>query len=484
MSEANPLEEIPIEEVREAHDFVVGPILKTLVLFSLPTLGTNLLQSFGMTANAIWIGQLLGEEALAATASANMVMFLAFTAVWGFSLATNVKMGQFYGAGDYVSARRSFGTGIGFCVGLSLIVAVIGWIFTDELLQLLSTPQQIRGFARDYLRITFISMPFSTFSMLIGVGLRSAGDAKTPFYAMILSSVLGIAFNPVLILGLGPFPELGISGSALTMSLSNFIGALAMIAWIYWRDLPMRLRASEWGFLWPNGEDLRYVITKGVPMGGMMVISSSATLVMLSLVNREGVLTAAAYGAMIQVWNYIQMPAMAVSITVSAMAAQNIGAGRHDRVAQTVSAGLGVSTVLTVFLLFGLIALAEPILSLFLGKGSSAIPLAEHIQVVTSWSYVFNGLMMIMVGVLRSYGVVVISMVISALSLYVARLAFYFLLYPVIGVEALWLSFNFGALVALVLTWLAYSRGSWRPRYGLPRTASFSLRGPSGEGAN
>jgi putative MATE family efflux protein len=479
VSEANP-EEFPLDEMPVGHDFIVGPIFKTLVLFSLPTLGTNLLQSFGMTANAIWIGQLLGEEALAATAAANMVMFLAFTAVWGFSLATNVKMGQYFGSGEMVDARRSFGAGIGFSVGLSVLCAIIGWFYTDELLRLLSTPPQIHEFARDYLRVTFISMPFSTFSMLIGVGFRAAGDAKTPFYAMILTSVLGIAFNPVLILGLGPFPALGITGSALTMSISNFLGAMAMVAWVYWRDLPLKFRREEWSFLWPDRANLGYIFTKGVPMGGMMMISSSATLVMLGLVNREGAQTAAAYGAMIQVWNYIQMPAMAVSITVSAMAAQNIGAGRHDRVAGTVSAGLIVSAALTCALFAVLVGFAEPILSLFLGKGSGAIPIAEHIQVVTSWSYIFNGLMMVMVGVLRAYGVVVISMVISALSLYAARLAFYFLLYPAIGAEALWLSFDFGAAIALVLTWLVYSRGSWRPEHGLPRTASFKVRAKAG----
>jgi putative MATE family efflux protein len=477
VSEANPLEEILIEDRAVGHDFIVGPIMKTLVLFSLPMLGTHLLQSFGMTANAIWIGQLLGEDALAATAAANMVMFLAFTAVWGFSLATSVKMGQFIGAGEIVDARRSFGAGIGFCVGLSVICAVLGWIFTEDVLRMLSTPPQIRQFAADYLRVTFISMPFSTFSMLIGVGFRAVGDAKTPFYATLLTSVLGIAFNPVLILGLGPFPELGIIGSALTMSISNFIGAMAMIAWVYWRDLPLRMRGREFGFLWPKSDDLAYIVTKGVPMGGMMVISSSATLIMLGLVNREGALAAAAYGAMIQVWNYIQMPAMAVSITVSSMAAQNIGAGRHDRVSATVGAGLLVTTILTVVLFVVLVLLADPILALFLGRGSAAIPLAEHIQLVTSWAYVFNGLMMIMVGVLRSYGVVVVSMLISALSLYVARLAFYFLLYPAFGAEALWLSFDFGAGVALVLTWLAYSRGSWRRGFGLPKTASFRLGG-------
>ncbi len=471
MSEANP-EEFPIEDAirarsRSGHDLTGGPILKTLILFSLPTLGSNLLQSFGMTANAIWVGQLLGEEALAATANANMIMFLAFTTVWGFSLATNVKMGQYFGSGDIAAVRRSFGTGIGFCCGLSVLGAVLGWIFTDELLHLLSTPEPMLDYARDYLRISFVSMPFTTFSMLLGVGLRAGGDANTPFYAMILTAVLGIVLNPLLILGIGPFPALGITGSALTMSLANLIGALAMVVWVYWRDQPLRLRGREFAHLLTVPDELAYVVRKGLPMGAMMMISSSSTLVMVGLVNREGALTAAAYAAMVQVWNYIQMPAMAVSVAVSAMAAQNIGAGRHDRVNQVTHAGLGVALVLTVALLLLLVALADPILALFLGADSHAIPLAQHIQLMSSWSYVLHALMMVMVGVLRSYGVVVISLLISGFSLYAARLGFYFLLYPTLGPDALWLSFNFGAGMAALLTWLAWSRGSWRRRMGL-----------------
>jgi putative MATE family efflux protein len=470
VSEANP-EEFPIEEAirpaaRPGYDLTGGPILKTLILFSLPTLGSNLLQSFGMTANAIWVGQLLGEEALAATANANMIMFLAFTTVWGFSLATNVRMGQYFGGRDTEAARRSFGTGIGFCCGLSVIGAVLGWIFTEELLHLLSTPAAMRDFADAYLRVSFVSMPFSTFSMLIGVGLRSAGDAKTPFYAMVLTSVLSIVLNPLLILGIGPFPALGITGSALTMSLANLIGALAMVAWVYWRDLPLRLRGREFAYLLTVRDELAYILKKGLPMGAMMMITSSSTLVMIGLVNREGALTAAAYGAMVQVWNYIQMPAMAVSVAVSAMAAQNIGAGRHDRVRAVTHAGLAIGLALTIVLLFALIALAEPILALFLGAGSAAIPLAEHIQWMSSWSYVLHALMMIMVGVLRSYGVVVISLLITGFSLYVARLGFYFALYPALGADALWLSFNFGAGMAALLTWLAWSRGGWRREMG------------------
>ncbi len=479
MSEANP-EEFPIEEALVPErtgglNLIDGPIFRTLVMFSLPTLGTNVLQSFGMTANAIWVGQLLGEDALAATANANMIMFLFLTAVWGFSMATNVMMGQHFGARDYDGARRSLGTGIGFCVGISTVAAVLGWIFTDELLRLLSTPASMQDFARDYLRVSFVSMPFSTFSMLVGIGVRAAGDAKTPFYAMILTSVLAILFNPLLILGIGPFPELGITGSALTMAVTNFIGAMAMVVWIYWKDLPLRLRGREFAYILTVKDELSFILRKGVPMGAMMLITSSSSLVMVGLVNREGALTAAAYGAMIQVWNYIQMPAMAVSMAVSAMAAQNIGAGRHDRVAQVTNAGLAISVVLTTALLVLLVVLADPILALFVGADSKAIPLAKHIQLLTSWSYVMHALMMILVGVLRSYGVVMISLLISGFSLYAARLGFYFALYPAIGSDALWLAFDFGAGMAMVLTWLAYSRGEWRLRFGLPKTAPLSL---------
>ena len=109
-----PIVEGPMPEAETAPrkgDLTQGPVLRTLVLFSLPALVSNLLQTLGGTINSIWVGQSLGADALAATANGNIVTFMSFAAVFGFSMATTVRVGQYFGARDIDAARRVFGTG-------------------------------------------------------------------------------------------------------------------------------------------------------------------------------------------------------------------------------------------------------------------------------------------------------------------------------------------------------------------------------------
>ncbi len=463
MTEANPTDEVSVPpQPAMRGDLTQGPILRTLVIFSIPTLFANLLQMLGGTINTIWVGQLLGEAALAATANANIVLFLGFAFVFGFGMAATVKVGTYFGARDIEAARRVFGTGTGFCVALSLGGAVAGWFFADPLLHLLATPQAIHQPALDYIKVSFVSMPFSTLGMMVSMGMRGVGDARTPFYAMIVSTVLSIALNPLFILGWGPIPAMGIAGSALANVVAS-IGSAVLMIWIaYHRDLPLRLRGKQFAYLIPSGDELNYVLGKGLPMGAQMLINSSAGVIMVGLVNREGMLTTAAYGAVLQIWNYIQMPSFAISMAVSAMVAQNIGAGRHDRVGRITWIGVLVNSSVTLVLTVLLLAFDAPLLALFLGEGSGAIALAERMQLLSTWSWVLSGVMMIMIGTMRAYGVVIVPLFIMFASQYLARLGFYYLLYPEIGADALWWSYPFGGAVSVLLTWLAYSKGAWR----------------------
>ena len=439
-----------------------GPILRTLLLFSIPTMLSNMLQTLGQTINTIWVGQLLGEAALAATVNANLVMFLVFSTVFGFGMAATVKVGHGLGAGQLDAARRSFGTGIGFCVGAATLGAILGWIFAEPLLIALATPEAIRGEALSYLRVIFIGMPFSTCQMMMSMGLRGAGDAKSPLYAVILITVLTIVLNPLLILGIGPFPELGIAGSALANVLANIGGMLLLLVWIYWQDLPLRLKGREFGYLLPQKEELSYVLAKGIPMGAQTLLNSASGIIMLGFVNREGMLTTAAYGAVMQVWSYVQMPAFAVSMAVSAMAAQNVGAARHERVGRITQSGVALTVAITLVLSVLLLAFDTPLLGLFLGSGSDAIPIANRIQLIAIWSWVLNAVMMIIMGTMRAYGAVVAPLIIMAIALYPGRLGFYGLAYPTLGSDALWFAFLFGSTLALLLTSLVYLQGGWR----------------------
>jgi putative MATE family efflux protein len=391
-----------------------------------------------------------------------MVMFLVFAFVFGFGMAATVKVGQYFGAHDYDAARRIFGTGTGFSAAIALTGGVIGWCFAVQLLYVLSTPPAIHGLALSYLRVIFLTMPFGAISMMVSMSLRGAGDSKTPLYAMILTTALDLVLNPTLILGLGPAPRLGIAGSALASAIASFCGASAMIGYIYWRDIPIRLKGRELGYLLPRRAELAYVVGKGLPMGGQMAITSVASVIMLGLVNREGLMAAAAYGACMTIWSYIQMPAFSISTAVSAMVAQNVGAGLHHRVDAVTMAGVKANIMMTGLLAVLILLLDAPLLSLFLGAHSKAIPIAQHVQTIVTWSYVLVGITMVLSGTLRSYGVVMLPLIVMIVSMYPARLGFYWVAYPYIQGEAVWWAFPSGSAVSMVLTWLVYTRGGWR----------------------
>lgn len=470
MSEAGFSDATPIEILDDAPptrlrgDLTQGPILKTLLVFSVPTLIANVLQTLNGSINAVWVGRLIGESALAATANANVIMFLMFAAVFGFGMATSVRIGQHFGARNLAAARRSFGAGVGFCTLLSVGIGCTGWIFAPALLRLLATPAGSEAEALAYLRVVFVTMPFGTLSVLLSMGLRGAGDSRTPLYAMILTVVCDIVLNPLLIRGIGPFPQLGIAGSAISTALANFIGVLLMLAILYGRDLPLRLKGAELRYLVPARVELCYMVAKGLPMGAQMLLVSSAQLTMIGLVNREGLNTAAAYGASLQLWNYLQMPAFAIASAVSAMVAQSIGAGDHSRVGKVTRSGVMTNLIMTGTLAGLIVLFDQPLLSLFLGGDSPALPIAKHMQLICTWSYMLSGIMMILTGTMRAYGAVVLPLVVLALAFYPARLGFYFTAYHYIGGEALWWSFPFGSAAAVVFTWLAYNRGGWRHR--------------------
>jgi putative MATE family efflux protein len=443
-------------------DLTQGPIMSTLLIFSVPTLASNILQSLNGTINSIWVGRLIGEEALAATVNANIIMFLVSSAAFGFGMAGTVKIGQRFGARNLDGARRTFGTAIGFCFAMTVIIAVLGWFGAPVLLDALATPGEARQMALDYLRMIFVSMPVVMVSIILSMGLRGAGDARTPLIFMGLTVVLDIVLNPLLIAGYGPFPALGIVGSALGMVIAAVVSFVAMLAYVYTKDLPLRLRGVELRYLVPTADELRYIIAKGLPMGAQMLVMSASGIIVVGLVNREGLLTTAAYGAAMQLFTYIQMPAMAIGGAVSAIAAQYIGAGKWASLDRVTRAGVTVNFWMTGVLTIALLLFDRPALGLFLGPDSAAVPLARHIQLLASWNFLLFGVTMVMTATMRAGGAVWVPLGILAVSLYPVRLGFYWLTYGALGADAIWLSFPVAGVAALILAWWAYRFSRWR----------------------
>ncbi|MET1023773.1 MAG: MATE family efflux transporter [Pseudoxanthomonas sp.] len=447
---------------RPTRSLTEGPIGRNLLLFSLPILGGNIAQSLNGSVNAVWVGKFLGESALTATANANNIMFFLIGSVFGIGMAATILIGQAIGAGDIARARRVMGTSATFFIGLSVVIACFGVWLARHLLAAMGTPAQALPLAEAYLRVIFLAMPLLYAFAFLSAALRGAGDSKTPFRFLLVSVVLDIGFNPLLIFGIGPFPKLGIAGSAWSTLLAQGLALTGLLFYMRHKRHVLWLGRKDMRLFLIDTTVLKTLVTKGVPMGLQMVLVSLAMIAMMTLVNRFGTETAAAYGAALQTWTYVQMPAMAIAAAVSTMAAQNVGAGKWERVGATARTGVLFNFLLTGALIAPLILLDRWTFSLFLEAGSVAHETARHINHIAIWSFLFFGVMFVLSGVVRATGAVIPPLIMLVISLWGIRVPFANLLQPTLGADAVWWSFPASSLCSMLMAMAYYRWGGWR----------------------
>jgi putative MATE family efflux protein len=292
--------------------------------------------------------------------------------------------------------------------------------------------------------------------------LRGAGDSRTPFAFMALAVVLDIILNPMLIAGVGPFPRLGIAGSAASTLIGQGVSVVAILITLYMRKHPLRLAGPDLALLRPNPRILKIIIEKGIPMGLQMIVISASALMLMGIVNSYGSRVAAAYGIAAQLWTYIQMPALAIGAAVSSMAAQNVGAGRWDRMGAITRTGIVFNIVLTGALVLALYLFDRPILGLFLIGDNGAIEIAAHINTVASWSFILFGITIVLFATVRATGAVTPPLIILIVSTLIVRTGFAYGMQDRLEQEAVWWSFAVGSILSMVLSIAYYRLGKWR----------------------
>jgi putative MATE family efflux protein len=439
-----------------------GSIPRSLLLFSLPILFGNVLQSLNGSVNAVWVGRYLGESAFAAAGSSNVIMFMLFGAIFGFSMATTVMVAQCVGAKNWPEAKRVVGTSATFFVGLSLLLAGLGLVMTPRLLAWLHTPPDALAPALAYMRVIFLALPFMSGFYFVMAALRGAGDSKTPFVFLALSVALDIALNPLLIFGWGPVPRMGIAGSATATLIAQATSLTALVVHLYRARHALRVGRRDWRLFLPDWSVVRLLVTKGVPMGLQIFVVSTSMLGLTALVNRFGSQETAAFSAAMQLWNYVQMPAMAIAAAASSMAGQNIGAGRWERVDRVALTGVVFNFLLGGALIGLIYALNRRALGLFLPADGAALAIAVHLNVLIVWSFALFGVSIVLFGVVRASGAVVAPLVMLIVSLWLVRLPFAYGLVDRWQADAIWWSFP-AASTASMLMAIGYFRfGAWR----------------------
>lgn len=427
------------------------PLWRAYLAFLGPMVLANILQSLSGSVNAVYIGQMLGTDALAAVAGMFPVVFFFIALIIGVGAGASVLIGQAWGARQPHKVKAIAGTALALGGLIGAGAAVLGELLARPALAALGTAPELLPDAVAYARVMMLGMPLLLVFILYTQLLRGVGDTVTPLLALCLSTAVGLVVTPALIRGWLGLPRLGVVSAAVAGWVS-FALALAFL-WVHLR----RKRHP----LAPDAELLR-ALRIGVPTGVQMVTIALAELAILSLVNGYGADATAAYGAVNQIVNYVQFPALSIAITASILGAQAIGAGRVERLSAIVRTGLLLNGLLTGALVLAGYALSRWLLGFFI-TAPQVLVMAQGLLQVMLWGSVVFGMQAVVAGVMRASGTVWVPTGISVASIVLVQLPAAHALSARLGLPGVWLSYPVVFCVMLALQ-SAFYLWVWRHR--------------------
>ena len=438
----------------------VRPLWFIYLVFLAPMVLSNLLQSLSGTLNGIYIGQMLGTHALAAVSGMFPIVFFFISLVIGLGAGASVLIGQAWGAKQPEKVKAIAGTALALGVLIGLAGAVVGGLFAREALVALGTPADVLDDATGYARMMMLLMPLLLTFILFTQLLRGVSDTVSPLLALLLSTSVGLALTPALIKGWLGLPPMGIQSAAMAGFVSTGLALVFLALRLRRRSHVLAPDRALLATLRIDRAILAKVMRIGLPTGVQMVVISISELVILSLVNRHGSDATAAYGAVTQVVNYVQFPALSIAITASILGAQAIGAGMVDRVRAILRTGLALNAVITGALVLLGYALSHWLLGLFITQPAVRLQ-AEHLLHIMLWSVLLFGFQAVVGGIMRASGVVLVPVIISIACIVLVQVPTAYALDARYGLEGVWMAFPI-TYAAMLIFQTAYYKLVWK----------------------
>lgn len=320
----------------------MGPALPLLLKFTMPLLMGNLLQQTYSLVDAAIVGKFLGIHSLASVGASTSVIFLILGFCNGCCGGFAIPVAQKFGARDYSTMRTFISISQKLAVGMSVAVAFITSLLCADILRLMQTPQNIFDGAYQYLLVTFIGIPFTFFYNLLSSIIRALGDSKTPFWFLLLSTVLNIFLDLFFILMLG----WGVAGAAIATVFSQGISAVLCYRYMYRKFEILQGTPQERRFCW---KPARTLLAIGVPMGLQFSITAIGSIMLQSANNALGTACVAAFTSAMRIKMFFICTFESLGIAMATFSGQNYGAGRPERVWQGIKASTGIMLLYTVF---------------------------------------------------------------------------------------------------------------------------------------
>lgn len=435
-------------------DFTEGSLMKKMFLFSWPIMLTNLLQVSFQLVDSLWIGNLLGSNALGSVAIASTVLFTVLSLVLGLNNAVLTILSQQRGRQDSDGLKGYINAFIMLFLVLSLLLSILGAWFAPAILSLLSTPTSMMEGASAYLTIHFYGLVFLVGYNFISTVLRSLGDSTTPLKIVGLAVCLNMVLDPIFI----SVFNLGIEGAAYATLVSQGLAFVYGAYTVYINKSIPLMRPSI-----PKKAEISLVFRLGLPSSLQMVVISAAIAAIIGTVATYGEDIVAGFSAAQRLDSLIMLPAAALGTAVNSIAGQLIGATQPYRLQKLTKLAVVYNIVLMLAIALVILLLAEPGIRLFIQDETAVAFGSTYLQII-AFCYPFLGINFVLNGVVRAAGAMYQVLALNILSLWVLRYPLTNLFSSLFGETGIALGMGASFVLSSLFAFLYYRYGKWRKK--------------------
>ncbi len=437
-------------------DMTEGRILLQMVRFGLPVLLGMLFQRIYNFVDVYIVGRYLGDQALAAVSIAGTAMYLLSSVMMGLTTGVSVVISRYYGAREMKNVEAAYVTSI-YVTGMSaILITALGILFTDPLLRLLQTSEELMPDVSEYLIWIFAGCAGTMLYNWISSVLRSLGNSVVPLVFLIISSIL----NVILDLAFVVWIPMGVKGAAFATVAAQILSGMFCVIYAL-RILPfLRIKRGECGC---RKDLVKEILVFGVPTGLQMSIISISDMTLQAVINTYETALVVAYGVCLKVEGLGFQMADAIGTSLGTFVGQNVGAKKYERVKKGVRCAYLMNVVCYGIFCPCIYFFAEPVMRAFTKNEASIEYGAEYLHIMGLF-FLAGGILVVYHNVLRPAGDVAVT-ILMGVSEVITRISFAFLLSGWFGYRGLWWVSPITWVCAACVGAVRYYSGKWEGKY-------------------
>ena len=420
-----------------------GSILKTILVFSIPLILGNLLQQMYNTVDSIIVGNYVGKNALAAVGSSSPLIFLLIAFGQGISVGSGVIVSQAIGANNKKDIQLSVHTSLAISVILGVILSILGFIFTPQLLKIMNTPAEVMVESVKYLRLYSIGLVFNIiYNMEAGI-LNSVGNSKRSLLYLGIASSINIVLDLIFIRGLG----WGVEGAAIATNISQAIAFIITLVYLMRVNANYKVTLSK---IKMHKSVAKRLIKVGLPTGIQNMMISLSNVLIQSSINVFGPIAMAGFSAYLKIDGFNILPVLSFSMASTTFTGQNYGAGKMDRVKKGMWLTLVMSIIYTILTGVLLLEFDNQVIRLF-SQEKDVIEAGVRAMKYFCPFYMLLGILHSLAGTVRGLGKTVPPMIIIFISLCLFRVICILYVIPMTSIDYVYVLYPISWLIGAIL---------------------------------